>query len=185
MKDKELYDRLVARVQIDERGCWIWQGPWRKKARHPSHHYGYIAMFDPRAGRRRSVNTHRAMWIAMHGLPAEGMQVCHRCDVPKCINPAHLFLGTNRDNVLDCHSKGRHSNGRSRTHCKRGHEYSAENTLYVSSPSRPGGPIIQRRQCKTCNRRRLRIKAGWPEDVAANEPTVSHGHRVVNARWHR
>lgn len=54
---------------------------------------------------------HRLIWCAIHGRPPIGMCVCHKCDNRKCINPAHLFLGTQQDNLEDMLSKGRNAKG--------------------------------------------------------------------------
>lgn len=77
--------------------CWEWQG-----AR--MHGYGCI-----RDG-ARNVQAHRLAWKMATGqrIPT-GMVICHHCDNPPCVNAAHLFLGTPRDNVIDAVAKGRHS----------------------------------------------------------------------------
>lgn len=51
---------------------------------------------------------HRAAWDETYGPIPEGMRVLHKCDNPPCINPEHLFLGTQGDNVIDMAAKGRH-----------------------------------------------------------------------------
>ena len=51
---------------------------------------------------------HRWAWTEANGPIPDGMLVCHHCDNPPCINLDHLFLGTNRDNILDSVAKGRH-----------------------------------------------------------------------------
>jgi hypothetical protein len=53
---------------------------------------------------------HRFVWIQTFGEIPDGLFVCHKCDVRACINPEHLFLGTNSDNMKDMYSKGRGNN---------------------------------------------------------------------------
>jgi hypothetical protein len=71
--------------------------------------------------------------------------ICHRCDNPVCVNPDHLFDGSQLENLLDCVRKGRHK-GKSQTHCKHGHEFTPENTYLWKN----------HRHCRTCMRQRGR-----------------------------
>jgi len=66
----------------------------------------------------KMTKAHRAAWQVANGPIPKGVYVCHRCDMPACIEVDHLFLGTQKDNMADCKSKGRLS-------IRRGEESSA------------------------------------------------------------
>jgi hypothetical protein len=89
-------DRFWSKVKVGgPHECWLWTG-----SRIPSWH-GQMYL----NGRPQYV--HRISWEWAHGPIADGMQVLHRCDVPICVNPAHLFLGDQVANLKDAAAKGR------------------------------------------------------------------------------
>jgi hypothetical protein len=81
-------------------GCWLWLGGGSRR-------YGQISVSDPSAGARRRPTAHRVSWELHRGPVPDGLYVCHKCDVTFCVNPAHLFVGTQTDNMRDCANKGR------------------------------------------------------------------------------
>ncbi len=95
-------DWILSRVWVAESGCWVWPGN-RIKGGH-----GKVCL----GGRKGYV--HRIVWQLVKGDIPAGLCVLHRCDNPICVNPKHLFLGTQGDNMRDMHSKGRGRGGRRR-----------------------------------------------------------------------
>jgi hypothetical protein len=80
--------------------CWLWTGP------HDRRGYGFLYV-----GSRRRYRTHRVAYALAVGPIPDGLGVLHHCDTPPCCNPAHLFLGTDADNVADRDAKGRQARG--------------------------------------------------------------------------
>lgn len=73
--------------------CWLWIGYTTSKG------YGSFRYGDRRLGLR--VRAHRASWQLHFGPIPDDLFVCHHCDVPNCVRPDHLFLGTHQDNMSD------------------------------------------------------------------------------------
>jgi hypothetical protein len=85
---------FLHQIDADDAGCWIWRGAKTDKG------YGHFKSMGKTRG------AHRTAYELFVGPIPTGLYVLHRCDVPPCCNPAHLFVGTNRDNVQDAIGKG-------------------------------------------------------------------------------
>lgn len=90
---------FLNKVEKTPTDCWGWSGIL---------HRGYAAFYF---GRGNHFLAHRFSYEIHCGEIPPGYFVCHRCDNPACTNPDHLFLGTHRDNMIDCIEKGRHGRG--------------------------------------------------------------------------
>lgn len=85
---------------VDKSGdCWIWTGQIG--------HYGYGVMGLWDGKKLKQIRTHRLSYELHRGKIPDGLCVLHRCDNPACVNPDHLFLGTQTDNLKDMRQKGR------------------------------------------------------------------------------
>ena len=81
--------------------CWLWTAA-------KSHNgYGRFALPGKNGRKGRKVQAHRLAWTVTNGAIPDGLEACHRCDNPACVNPAHLFIATHLENVRDCINKGR------------------------------------------------------------------------------
>ena len=138
--DDEYVKRWLAKCTVTDKGCW----QWKELKRHPK------SRSDPypkASYKGRKVYLHRAM-VAIHQRPLLLKEMaCHTCDNHLCINPDHLWIGINRENLLDASRKKRYP-AQAKTHCKHGHEFSNENTRLTKK----GFTIV--RQCKECKKLR-------------------------------
>lgn len=92
-----LHLRFWRRVERVESGCWLWRGSLDGGG------YGQISTAQGFA----PAKAHRVSWEMRNGPIPDGMVVCHTCDTPACVNPDHLFIGTQQDNMRDCSRKNR------------------------------------------------------------------------------
>lgn len=89
--------RFLTKIAFDpDTGCWLWTGATCQQG------YGFIKRKDG-----VQLRAHRVAYELAYGHIPAGLQVCHRCDNPRCVRPGHLFLGTARDNAADMVAKGR------------------------------------------------------------------------------
>ena len=112
--------------------CWLWIG----KRSH-----GYGKFLTHRA--------HRVSYAIANSSIPDGLNVCHSCDTPLCVNPEHLWAGTQGQNNADRDAKGR-SGPQKRTHCINGHILTGDH-IYMGNGGR-------KRVCRLCRRDRDRLR---------------------------
>ena len=118
-----------------EDDCWQWTGTTNDDG------YGKIGVNGKKVG------AHRYSYELHNGPIPEGMHVLHSCDNPGCANPKHLSIGTHKQNMEQRDARGRNGFSK-RTHCKRGHEFTPENTKVYKTKNKTS------RHCLACRRLR-------------------------------
>ena len=128
-------------------GCILWTKSVGK------HGYGQQTLTIPGV-KKKVFLAHRVAWAVANGIDPWSLTpdqiIRHTCDNPICVNPEHLLLGTQSDNMQDMVTRNRRApypnNNALKTHCHKGHEFTNENTWYSSTRSL--------RKCKQCRRER-------------------------------
>lgn len=111
--------RLIRKIEFTSY-CWNWKGFISPNG------YGWFWMNNT------GTSAHKASFILFNREFIGSKYILHKCDNRKCVNPEHLFLGTQSDNIKDCVKKRRHINS-NKTHCIRGHLYNKANTRIKKS----------------------------------------------------
>lgn len=177
----------VKRAGPDE--CWLWTAS-RSTGGYGRFHYGPGTQWH---------NAQRISWILERGPIPDGLFVLHMCDTRLCVNPAHLFLGTHRDNVFDAVRKGRYSTpakgqamrevwrtnprvrairlknlrtDKRRPFCEQGHAMEGYNLLIVSG----------RRSCRAC---KVADTRAWRSRHRATHCKNGHLLNTLNVRGRR
>lgn len=129
-RGQSLDERFFSRVRMTD-GCWIWTGCSIPKGHGQIYHDG------------RMRPAHRVAYEQLVGPVSDDLDVDHLCRNPACVRPDHLEPVTRRENVL--RGRGSSAQNARKTHCKRGHPFTPENTMTRIVRGRPT------RRCRACN----------------------------------
>lgn len=126
---------LLKRIQFGD-GCWQWTGGKAGRMK-----YGHLVRHG------KHYQAHRAVYVMMGGVIPKDLMCDHLCRNVLCVNPSHIELVTNAENLL--RGTGLPARNARKTHCKYGHPFNAENTITeIVKGVRTG------RKCRTCSRNR-------------------------------
>ena len=157
--DNSLTTRFFTKVEQAPSGCWEWI------ASKTADGYGQFRYPTSTSSVKRA---HRASYDYFYGGIPEGKQVNHHCDNPGCVNPAHLYAGTQQENVDDLMARGRHRGTTPRATCNKGHERSTENTLVNEKTGM--------RSCRVC---RVDYKNKNNEKIRAQDRKRYHAKKTA------
>lgn len=130
----ELMSHFWSKVEI-RGGCWIWTGSTPEG-------YGMIRLNS------KNLRAHRISWSFFYGRPDSGLGIDHLCRTTQCVNPLHLELTTQKENILRGNSP--FAKNAAKTHCKMGHEFTDANT-FLSKTNR-GSRSYTMRGCVECRK---------------------------------
>jgi hypothetical protein len=153
-----------------ENGCWEWTGPVDQDG------YG---IFTAVVNDVKYARAHRFSW-AFHTLSPipKGMMVCHSCDNPRCVSPAHLWLGSCLDNHADMDSKGRRFNARGEDH---GSSLLTEGQVReILADSRPYAEIAHAYSVKMTTISSIKNRVSWAHIKVDHAPRAKRGSGAGN-----
>ncbi len=133
-------ERFWSKVQFTD-SCWLWTAG-------PTRDYGQFSLED-----QHFIGAHRWAYEFCVGPIPEGLTIDHLCRTPRCVRPDHLEPVTQQTNTLRGVSVV--AKNAAKTHCIHGHPFDNENTCLVTAG----------RQCRTCNRDRMRLQRSRPPKI--------------------
>jgi len=133
--------RFMENVSVSINGCWLWSGTIDS--------YGYGVFVTEK---KNTFKAHRLSFALKRGYCSSELTIDHLCKNKKCVNPDHMELITNSENVT--RGNGPFMINKRKTHCINGHPLSGDNLVTFESERKLG-----KRQCKICHANRSRISA--------------------------
>lgn len=162
--DAEIIYFLMDRIKVSPSGCFEWQGRLSVCGYGVVGHKGWISQFAHR------VSFH----VFRKSLTGDKRYVCHKCDNPRCINPAHLFLGTQAQNIADCVAKGRSARGE-RNGNARLTEQCVREIMRMYADGEPVPAIMERFSIAYVTAMEIVGKRSWKHLDTAKVPARSKG----------
>jgi hypothetical protein len=138
-KNSSIKERFFQKVNKTN-SCWLWTGALSSRG------YGSFGVNG------KTTAAHRYSYQMHIGEIPKGLVICHTCDTPSCVNPDHLWAGTQSENMKDMFNKNRHgASNRKKDSCKKGHSFEEfEPLVYIKRQGRQIGR--EYRICKECKR---------------------------------